>query len=92
MRIESVSSDGKHPKELREAADWVARLVGDARVVEQPSPGRRGGEAVGDEHLGPAVGARSNGPEAEVGGHAAALGGGRLGAIPDENLIGGAGR
>ena len=34
MRIESVSSDGKHPKELREAADWVARLVGDARVVE----------------------------------------------------------
>jgi acetylornithine deacetylase/succinyl-diaminopimelate desuccinylase-like protein len=34
LRIESVSSDGAHPRELREAADWVARLVGDARVVE----------------------------------------------------------
>jgi acetylornithine deacetylase/succinyl-diaminopimelate desuccinylase-like protein len=34
LRIESVSSDGAHPGELRQAADWVARLVGDARVVE----------------------------------------------------------
>src|SRR3954469_520745 len=34
LRIESISSDGAHPRELREAADWVARLVGDARVVE----------------------------------------------------------
>ncbi len=34
LRIESVSSDGAHPRELRQAADWVARLVGDARVVE----------------------------------------------------------
>src|ERR671929_1297028 len=34
LRIESVSSDGAHPREMREAADWVARLVGDARVVE----------------------------------------------------------
>jgi acetylornithine deacetylase/succinyl-diaminopimelate desuccinylase-like protein len=34
VRIESVSSDGKHPEELRQAADWVAALVGDARVVE----------------------------------------------------------
>jgi acetylornithine deacetylase/succinyl-diaminopimelate desuccinylase-like protein len=34
LRIESVSSDGAHPHEMREAADWVARLVGDARVVE----------------------------------------------------------
>src|SRR3954453_11790744 len=34
LRIESISSDGAHPRELREAADWVARLVGDAHVVE----------------------------------------------------------
>jgi acetylornithine deacetylase/succinyl-diaminopimelate desuccinylase-like protein len=34
LRIESVSSDAAHPGELRQAADWVARLVGDARVVE----------------------------------------------------------
>ena len=34
LRIESVSSDGKHPDELLEAARWVASLVGDARVVE----------------------------------------------------------
>jgi acetylornithine deacetylase/succinyl-diaminopimelate desuccinylase-like protein len=34
LRIESISSDGAHPRELREAADLVARLVGDARVVE----------------------------------------------------------
>jgi len=34
LRIRSVSSDGKHPAELREAADWVSRLIGDARVVE----------------------------------------------------------
>jgi acetylornithine deacetylase/succinyl-diaminopimelate desuccinylase-like protein len=34
LRIESVSSDGAHPAELLEAAEWIARLVGDARVVE----------------------------------------------------------
>jgi acetylornithine deacetylase/succinyl-diaminopimelate desuccinylase-like protein len=34
LRIESVSSDGKHPDELMEAARWVAALVADARVVE----------------------------------------------------------
>jgi acetylornithine deacetylase/succinyl-diaminopimelate desuccinylase-like protein len=34
LRIESISSDGAHPQELRAAADWVARLVGDARVIE----------------------------------------------------------
>jgi acetylornithine deacetylase/succinyl-diaminopimelate desuccinylase-like protein len=35
LRIESVSSDGAHPAELRAAADWVAALVGDARVTEE---------------------------------------------------------
>jgi acetylornithine deacetylase/succinyl-diaminopimelate desuccinylase-like protein len=35
IRIESVSSDGAHPAELREAAEWIARLVGgEARVIE----------------------------------------------------------
>ena len=34
LTIESVSSDGAHPAELREAADWVAGLVGNGRVVE----------------------------------------------------------
>ncbi|MDX6550371.1 MAG: hypothetical protein QOJ31_1055, partial [Gaiellales bacterium] len=34
LRIESVSSDGAHPAELLEAAEWIARLVGDARVIE----------------------------------------------------------
>lgn len=34
LRIESVSSDSKHPQELRAAAEWIAALVGDARVVE----------------------------------------------------------
>jgi acetylornithine deacetylase/succinyl-diaminopimelate desuccinylase-like protein len=34
LRIESISSDGAHPDEMRAAADWVAELVGDARVVE----------------------------------------------------------
>ncbi len=33
LRIESISSDGAHPSELRAAADWVARLIGDARVL-----------------------------------------------------------
>ncbi|MGZ4481538.1 MAG: M20/M25/M40 family metallo-hydrolase [Gaiellales bacterium] len=33
LRIESVSSDNRHAAELREAADWVARLVGDAHVI-----------------------------------------------------------
>src|SRR5262249_48692245 len=33
-RIESVSSDGAHPAELRAAADWVAGLVGNGTVVE----------------------------------------------------------
>jgi acetylornithine deacetylase/succinyl-diaminopimelate desuccinylase-like protein len=34
LRIESISSDGAHPGEMLEAAGWVARLVGDARVIE----------------------------------------------------------
>jgi acetylornithine deacetylase/succinyl-diaminopimelate desuccinylase-like protein len=34
LRIESISSDGAHPAEMLEAAGWIARLVGDARVVE----------------------------------------------------------
>ena len=35
IRIESVSSDGAHPAELREAAEWIARLVGgDGAVIE----------------------------------------------------------
>ncbi len=34
LRIESISSDGAHPDEMLEAAGWIARLVGDARVIE----------------------------------------------------------
>jgi len=34
LRIESVSSDGRHPAELRAAADWVAALIGGAEVSE----------------------------------------------------------
>jgi acetylornithine deacetylase/succinyl-diaminopimelate desuccinylase-like protein len=34
LRIESVSSDGLHPQELRAAADWVAALIGGATVIE----------------------------------------------------------
>ena len=34
LRIPSISSDGAHQAELREAAEWVARLVGDAKVVD----------------------------------------------------------
>jgi acetylornithine deacetylase/succinyl-diaminopimelate desuccinylase-like protein len=34
LRIESVSSDGVHPAELRAAADWIAALIGgDAAVT-----------------------------------------------------------
>ncbi len=33
LRIESVSSDGAHPAELRAAAEWVAALVGGAEVL-----------------------------------------------------------
>jgi acetylornithine deacetylase/succinyl-diaminopimelate desuccinylase-like protein len=35
LRIESVSSDNAHPRELRAAADWVADLIGDATVTEE---------------------------------------------------------
>ena len=35
LRIESISSDGAHPGELRAAADWMARLIGDARVLPE---------------------------------------------------------
>jgi acetylornithine deacetylase/succinyl-diaminopimelate desuccinylase-like protein len=35
LRIESVSSDGAHPRELRAAADWVADLMGGATVTEE---------------------------------------------------------
>ena len=34
LRIESISSDGKHATELRQAADWVAAMVGGGTVVE----------------------------------------------------------
>ena len=34
LRIESVSSDGAHPAELREAAEWVARMAGGGSVIE----------------------------------------------------------
>ena len=34
LRIESISSDGKHAPELRQAADWVAAMVGGGTVVE----------------------------------------------------------
>ena len=34
LRIESISSDGQHALELREAADWVAAMVGGGTVVE----------------------------------------------------------
>ena len=36
LRIESVSSDGAHPRELRAAADWIAELIGgDASVTAE---------------------------------------------------------
>jgi acetylornithine deacetylase/succinyl-diaminopimelate desuccinylase-like protein len=34
LRIESISSDGQHASELRQAADWVAAMVGGGTVVE----------------------------------------------------------
>jgi acetylornithine deacetylase/succinyl-diaminopimelate desuccinylase-like protein len=34
LRIESVSSDGAHPAELREAAEWVAQMAGGGSVIE----------------------------------------------------------
>jgi acetylornithine deacetylase/succinyl-diaminopimelate desuccinylase-like protein len=34
LRIPSVSSDGRHAAELRQAAEWVRHLVGDATVTE----------------------------------------------------------
>ena len=34
LRIESISSDGKHAPELRQAADWVAAMAGGGTVVE----------------------------------------------------------
>jgi acetylornithine deacetylase/succinyl-diaminopimelate desuccinylase-like protein len=33
LRIESVSSDGAHPEELRAAAEWIAGLIGGATVT-----------------------------------------------------------
>jgi acetylornithine deacetylase/succinyl-diaminopimelate desuccinylase-like protein len=42
LRIESVSSDGQHPAELRAAAEWIAALVG-------------GGASVTAEHGNPLV-------------------------------------
>jgi acetylornithine deacetylase/succinyl-diaminopimelate desuccinylase-like protein len=35
LAIESVSSDGQHQAQLREAADWLAKLIGDATVTEE---------------------------------------------------------
>jgi len=34
IRIESVSSDDAHPVELREAAEWIARLIGGGEITE----------------------------------------------------------
>ena len=34
LRIESVSSDGAHPAELREAAEWIAALIGGGSITE----------------------------------------------------------
>jgi hypothetical protein len=34
LRIESVSSDGAHPAELREAAQWISGLIGGAAITE----------------------------------------------------------
>lgn len=34
LRIESVSSDGKHAAELRAAAEWFADLIGNAIIVD----------------------------------------------------------
>ena len=34
LRIESVSSDGAHPAELREAAEWISRLIGGGEITE----------------------------------------------------------
>jgi acetylornithine deacetylase/succinyl-diaminopimelate desuccinylase-like protein len=42
LRIESVSSDGAHPRELRAAAEWIAGLIG-------------GGATVTEEHGNPLV-------------------------------------
>jgi acetylornithine deacetylase/succinyl-diaminopimelate desuccinylase-like protein len=35
LRIESVSSDGQHPRELRAAADWIADLIGGATITQE---------------------------------------------------------
>jgi acetylornithine deacetylase/succinyl-diaminopimelate desuccinylase-like protein len=34
LRIESVSSDGAHPAELRQAAEWIAELIGGGEITE----------------------------------------------------------
>jgi acetylornithine deacetylase/succinyl-diaminopimelate desuccinylase-like protein len=34
IRIESVSSDGAHPAELRQAAEWIATLIGGGEITE----------------------------------------------------------
>jgi len=34
LRIESISSDGAHPAELRQAAEWVAGFVGGGKVID----------------------------------------------------------
>ena len=34
LRIESVSSDGAHPAELRQAAEWIADLIGGGEITE----------------------------------------------------------
>jgi acetylornithine deacetylase/succinyl-diaminopimelate desuccinylase-like protein len=35
LRIESVSSDGAHPRELRAAAEWIADLIGGGATVTE---------------------------------------------------------
>jgi acetylornithine deacetylase/succinyl-diaminopimelate desuccinylase-like protein len=35
LRIESVSSDGAHTPELREASQWIAELIGGAAITEE---------------------------------------------------------
>ena len=35
LRIRSISSDGKHPQELRQAAEWVRSLLGDGATISE---------------------------------------------------------
>jgi len=35
LEIQSISSDGRHATELRQAAEWLAELIGDATISEE---------------------------------------------------------